>query len=555
MNTDKNTTPPPRPQQIAPTYCPKLASKNHQSIMMSDNNDADAGFEPAHDDHELARISICGDHDQVGDVLMHHHHPDPIQQVQVHGQVQEQDNDTDNDNDSNDSNDSNDTTEWTESIDREDEQETPPDADRLTHSDTTLANNNNDNDNINAEVIIQTDASDLDFYNDMADSNLNSPSVQPPSPSNRGMKQDQWSIMLDRLIAYKAENNHTAVSKRYPSDPKLGTWVETQRVQFKKMWIASGQSEELLASAPDPSIYVMPNTRLNADRLQRLQEVGFAWSVRKSRSNTGKRKQDQGASDSHDNKKQRRNDVQWNEMYQRLIQYKNEHGDCIVPKGYPSDPKLACWIETQRHLHSKYYSRSDVMEDGGVQSGTQVLVDGYHDNANINAIGIGGVHANGHPISEVADMAKEATHIHDQPLLYATAVPDAGTGTMQNDFHVDGRQSLDTHTTEAVVAAIQNAVTAATAAATATATECTEVAQEMAIVADLGLGIVIPGNGVGFSPDRFAHRHQDIGAAAEGNGNAVANNGEDDAGETRNIRLTKERKDKLDALEFVSVWW
>ena len=36
-------------------------------------------------------------------------------------------------------------TEWAESIDREDDQETPPGADRLTNFNTTLANNNSNN--------------------------------------------------------------------------------------------------------------------------------------------------------------------------------------------------------------------------------------------------------------------------------------------------------------------------------------------------------------------------------------------------------------------------
>ena len=38
-------------------------------------------------------------------------------------------------------------TEWAESIDREDDQETPPGADRLKNINTTLANNNNNNNN------------------------------------------------------------------------------------------------------------------------------------------------------------------------------------------------------------------------------------------------------------------------------------------------------------------------------------------------------------------------------------------------------------------------
>jgi len=38
-------------------------------------------------------------------------------------------------------------TEWAESIDREDDQETPPGAHRLKNINTTLANNNNNNNN------------------------------------------------------------------------------------------------------------------------------------------------------------------------------------------------------------------------------------------------------------------------------------------------------------------------------------------------------------------------------------------------------------------------
>jgi len=39
-------------------------------------------------------------------------------------------------------------TERAESIDREDDQETPPGADRLTNLNTTLANNNNNNNSL-----------------------------------------------------------------------------------------------------------------------------------------------------------------------------------------------------------------------------------------------------------------------------------------------------------------------------------------------------------------------------------------------------------------------
>jgi hypothetical protein len=36
---------------------------------------------------------------------------------------------------------------------------------------------------------------------------------------------EQWNIMFDRLRAFKDVNGHVMVPKRYPADPRLGTWV------------------------------------------------------------------------------------------------------------------------------------------------------------------------------------------------------------------------------------------------------------------------------------------------------------------------------------------
>ena len=47
--------------------------------------------------------------------------------------------------------------------------------------------------------------------------------------------QEQWNEMLERLVAYKAKHGHCLVPKRYAEDPRLGTWVETQRVQVSTL--------------------------------------------------------------------------------------------------------------------------------------------------------------------------------------------------------------------------------------------------------------------------------------------------------------------------------
>lgn len=79
-----------------------------------------------------------------------------------------------------------------------------------------------------------------------------------------------------------------------------------------------------------------PNKRLNDERLKRLEAIGFAWSaksVRKTKpaspteSSVPKPKKtsaDQAASRAA--ARQRANDALWNDMYNRLVEYKATYG-------------------------------------------------------------------------------------------------------------------------------------------------------------------------------------------------------------------------------------
>lgn len=166
--------------------------------------------------------------------------------------------------------------------------------------------------------------------------------VPPPKKLNN----EQWDSNFEKLIEYKREHGDCLVPKRYAADPKLGTWVETQRVQYKK----------LQRSATDVDTAVTPNKRLNAERLKKLESIGFAWSAKNMRkpkqtSPTLKKKSSSlSAADtaSRAAARNRHNDVQWNEMYEKLVKYKEKHGDCLVPKKFEEDPKLGTWVETQR---------------------------------------------------------------------------------------------------------------------------------------------------------------------------------------------------------------
>ena len=189
-------------------------------------------------------------------------------------------------------------------------------------------------------------------------------------------------LTIFHLAFFIINNNKIAMEK-----------VETQRVQYKRL-----QREYDEASGIES---VQPNKRLNQERLRKLNEIGFAWSakhVRKQRNNSLQAAQSPptlpppppmdhaafaenplmllpagaGVAMPHpfhmEPQQQqhavppvppvvrrkmvpntsRLNDQQWEEMYQRLVRYKGQHGDCLVPRKYEADPKLSTWVETQR---------------------------------------------------------------------------------------------------------------------------------------------------------------------------------------------------------------
>ena len=62
-------------------------------------------------------------------------------------------------------------------------------------------------------------------------------------------------------------------------------------------------------------------TQLGDERIARLDDLGIIWNLRVAK---------------------------WEEMYGRLVAYKDVHGDCNVPQGYEPDPKLGRWVSSQR---------------------------------------------------------------------------------------------------------------------------------------------------------------------------------------------------------------
>jgi hypothetical protein len=108
-----------------------------------------------------------------------------------------------------------------------------------------------------------------------------------------------WNEMFQRLVYYKVEHGDCNVPRDWKKYPSLGGWVGTQRAVYAE---------------------------LTSERRERLDAIGFDWDPL---------------------------ETAWNGQYMKLVKYKEEHGDCNVPAGWKKDPSLATWVATQRLRKAK----------------------------------------------------------------------------------------------------------------------------------------------------------------------------------------------------------
>jgi hypothetical protein len=109
-----------------------------------------------------------------------------------------------------------------------------------------------------------------------------------------------WNKIFQRLVTYKKEHKSINIPQRYAADPTLGNWVHEQRKIYSKK-------------------------ELSIDRTNRLESVGFVWNAL---------------------------EVQWMEMYSRLVEYKNHNKSTRVPCFYTEDLPLGMWVSTQRRVYN-----------------------------------------------------------------------------------------------------------------------------------------------------------------------------------------------------------
>ena len=126
--------------------------------------------------------------------------------------------------------------------------------------------------------------------------------------------RDDWMKHFAELKAYKQEFGNCNVPARYSKNRRLGIWVSAQRQQYK-----------ILKSPGYDSKKQRPSS-LTEERIELLSLLGFTWTIR-SRDSLGE---------------------SWNQRLQDLMEYKDKHGNCLVPSRYLPNPELGVWVGTQR---------------------------------------------------------------------------------------------------------------------------------------------------------------------------------------------------------------
>jgi hypothetical protein len=108
--------------------------------------------------------------------------------------------------------------------------------------------------------------------------------------------------MFAMLTAFHDRFGHSRVPSQWPENPKLAAW--TYRIR-------AGKHE------------------LTPQKTELLNSLGFEWDIN------------------------RKTIVEWSQMYQRLLEFKQDYGHTHVPVKWSKDPKLGKWASRMRNEKKK----------------------------------------------------------------------------------------------------------------------------------------------------------------------------------------------------------
>ena len=136
----------------------------------------------------------------------------------------------------------------------------------------------------------------------------------------------------------KGTKSSSSVSKKEP--PKKRTRGSER--------VATRAKKQRRTSAPKKKQTPQPQPKPTPAK-KPVRDSSGRFSAKKSATKSKKKEPKKKGSASADKIER---DRKWMEMYERLVEYKNEYGDCRVPSSYAYDgqPQLSGWVRTQRRF-------------------------------------------------------------------------------------------------------------------------------------------------------------------------------------------------------------
>jgi ribonuclease HI len=119
-------------------------------------------------------------------------------------------------------------------------------------------------------------------------------------------RHKNWHQNYKKLFEFKRKSGHCLVPSRYQEDKPLGQWVRAQRKSYT-------------------------NNKLQEDRKELLDELGFVWNV-----------------EEHEGRR-----------CKKLLAFKQQHEHCIQPSNYKEDVSLGTSVATQQNFHIDNTIRQD----------------------------------------------------------------------------------------------------------------------------------------------------------------------------------------------------
>ena len=133
------------------------------------------------------------------------------------------------------------------------------------------------------------------------------PTGVPPDDAN-------WWEQFQKLEEYRQERGDCNVPISYKANPQLATWVMNQRAYYHR-FIDENRKQ---------------SRGITKERIEALNKIGFEWRLRER--------------------------PEWDERYDELAMYKEQHGNTLVPRVARGDSdnkyrQLATWVDTQRRQY------------------------------------------------------------------------------------------------------------------------------------------------------------------------------------------------------------